>query len=422
VPVLVFLAAISTVLGSTPDRTARIDGILAPWSGVVPGVVVVVIQNGRVVFAKGYGLADVATHTPMTPMSRVGVGSLTKQFTAAAIVLLERNGMLRFEDPITKFVPEISVKGVTLRMLLQHRSGLPDVTRDREGMTTQEMIAAFEKADLSHIQPGMAYAYNNAGFGLLALVIERISHQSYPTFVQHNLLDAAGMHDSTIATLQSPARGVIHTYRNEEIYEAPVEAMMPGPAGLVTNGNDFSKWYVALDRSGLLRDYERDITAAAPSRHGGELAYNDGWVIGHSNGVLRLSHGGSWRGEKNYVLRYPEKKLTVVLFANSFEFAPHRHEVAYSIAKLFLPHLDVRGRDIETITDDCVSYRVKEAAAGAFVLGGAEDIHLRRSGTVWIRDPWPYGSDLAPASLTPCPSRTAAAQQAGGQAASRAVR
>ena len=401
------MALISTALG-TSDRSARIDAILAPWSGDVPGVVVVVIQNGRVVFAKGYGLADLAAHTLMTPASRVGVGSLTKQFTAAAIVLLECGDALHFDDPITKFVPEIAAKGVTIRMLLQHRSGLPDVTRDREGMTTEEMIAAFEKVDLSHIRPGVAYAYNNAGFGLLALAIERVSHQSYAAFVQHHFLDAVGMRESTIATHQSPARGVIHTYRNGEVYEAPVEAMMPGPAGLVTNGNDFSKWYVALDRSETLRDYEHDITATKPSTSEDELAYNDGWIIGHSNGLLRLSHGGSWRGEKNYVLRYPEKKLTVVLFANSFEFAAHRHHVAYSIAKLFLPRLDVRDRGIETITDDCVSYRVKQAAASTFVLDGAEDIHVKRSGTTWIRDPWPYGSDLAPGPLTPCPmSQTA---------------
>jgi CubicO group peptidase (beta-lactamase class C family) len=384
-------------------HAAAIDAILAPWSGKVPGVVAIVVDHGKVSFAQGYGMADVAAGLPLAGETPLPLDSLTKQLTGAAVILLERRGSLGYDDRLDKYLPEIHAPGVTLRKLLRHESGLPDLAQDMHGVVTLErVVRAFAAADLSRIATDAPYRYNNSGYALLAAVIERISQRRFADFVRAELLDRAGMSHTYVAHSSHRAAGLARTYRGGQPFQAPVEEQPPGGGGVVTTAADMAKWYAALDR-GLLAGYEREIESLAGGKVDAQApSYAAGWIIGRSGDIERWSHGGSWRGSKNYVLRYPEKKLTIALFANSFEFGAHRHSIAYRIAELYLPALRRRGRKVATVSDACVTYALKQTRSGPVVIDGADDITAWRANGRWMRDPWPYGSGLAASPMTPC--------------------
>jgi len=386
-----------------PPPAAAIDAILAPWSGKVPGVVALVVDHGKVSFAKGYGMADVAAGARLSAETPVPLDSLTKQLTGAAVILLERRGSLGYDDALDKYLPEIPAPGVTLRKLLRHESGLPDVTQDMHGaVSVDRVVRAFATADLSRIATDAPYRYNNAGYALLAAVVERVSQRRFADFVRAELLDRAGMRHTYVADASHRAAGLARTYRGGQPFEAPIEEQPPGGGGIVTTAADIARWYAALDR-GLLAGYEQEIESLAGGKGDAHApSYAAGWIVGRSGDIARWSHGGSWRGSKNYVLRYPEKKLTIALFANSFEFGAHRHSVAYRIAGLYLPALRRPGATVGTVSDSCVTYTLKQVPSGPIVLDGADDIAAWRAEGRWMRDPWPYGSDLAAAAMTPC--------------------
>jgi CubicO group peptidase (beta-lactamase class C family) len=408
-----FLAAIGAVLlalaggpaaGASP-ASSRIDAILAPWSGARPGVVVVVVSHARVAFARAYGMADVAARKPLSLDGAMPLDSLTKQVTAAAIVSLERERRLGFDDLLERHLPQVHAPGVTLRALLRHRSGLPDLsTALAPGASLADIVSAYAAADLSGVPRDAPYAYNNAGYALLAAVIERASSQPFESFVRARLLERAGMHATFMASAGAPTPGLARAYRGGAPYEAPVHEQPPGGGGLVTTARDLARWYQALDRGDLVEGYEDAIHqlagSTAPTAH--VPAYAAGWVLGRSRALERWSHGGSWRGSKNYVLRYPSRQLTVILLSNAYEFGAHRHTIAYRVAEAFLPELAVAGEKVARVSDACVAYAIKRTRDATWVLDGAEDIAAWHDGTRWEHDPWPYGSDLQPGPMAPC--------------------
>jgi len=386
-----------------PPHEAAVDAILAPWSGNVPGLVAIVVDHGKVAFAKGYGMADVVAGVALSAETPVPLDSLTKQLTGAAVIVLERRGSLGYDDALEKYLPEIHAAGVTLRKLLRHESGLPDLTQEMRGVVTLDrVVRAFAAADLSGVPQDAPYRYNNAGYALLAAVVERVSQRRFGDFVRTELLDRAGMSHTYMADANHPATGLARTYRAGEPFEAPIGEQPPGGGAIVTTAADMAKWYAALDR-GFLARYEREIESLAGGKGDAHApSYAAGWIIARSNGLERWSHGGSWRGSKNYVLRYPRQQLTIALFANSFEFGAHRHSVAYRIAGLYLPALHRRGATVATVSDACVTYALKQTPSGPIVIDGADDITAWRADGRWMRDPWPYGSDLAASPMTPC--------------------
>ena len=403
-----FIAALVLVvpgpLTAAPDP-AQVEAVLRPALARTPGIVAFVVHGGDVVFMRAYGLADVGRGVPMTVTTPLPLDSLSKQLTAAVVMRLRAHGELAYDDPLDRFLPEIGAHGVTLRSLLRHRSGLPDHGADANEPGTLEALVQAYAAD--HRQEADApYRYNNGGYGLLAAAVERVAHESFAATLRETIFEPLEMHDTRLVgpAERAPA-GLAHTYRNGEEFEAPVASQGAGGGAIVTTAADLAKWYQALDRDPAYRDLAKQIAAidGAVRHDAGLPGYAAGWVLGASRGTERWSHGGSWRGSKNYVLRYPRERLTVVLLANGYEFGPERHRTAYRIASLFLPQLRVGGPVVATWDDDCARFGAKRSPSGGLVVEGAEDLATWRESGRWMHDPWPYGSQLLPTATERCP-------------------
>ena len=402
---VVFVAACLIHAASAANLPDEIDAILKPLANRGPGVVVAVVTHGEVAFAKAYGMADLGASEPMRLDSRFPLDSITKQLTGAAIIALAQRGKLRYVDELAKFIPEVHAPGVTVGDLLRHDSGLPDLTDQLPpGASLANIVKAYAALDVRAAARQKRYAYNNTGYALLAAIVERVSKRPYAEFVRDELLRPAGMTHTVFAAAAPGQLDVVHTYRNRELFEAPIQDQPLGGGGLVTVADDLARWYEALDGDRLLPGYAREIdmlsSASQASAHA--PTYAAGWVVGRSGTLERWSHGGSWRGSKNYVLRYPQRKLTIVLLSNAYEFGVYRHETAYRIARLFIPELDVVGEPAGRIQDACGTFALKRTADGSEVIDGAEDIAVRQQAGRWIRDPWPYGSDLRASPVSPC--------------------
>src|SRR5438309_2996030 len=234
----------------------KIDAIVeAPVkAGRVAGASVAVVKGNETIVTKGYGFADLELDVPTPPQATYEIGSITKQFTAAAILLLAEQGKLSLADEMTKFLPDYPTRGnhVTIRHLLNHTSGIKGYTELREFRDFQmlknpreELVKLFSGKPSDFI-PGDEQIYNNSAFFLLGLIIERVSGKPYSEFIQEHLFDRAGMGDSYYCTERAIHKNHAHGYdmdRNVLVLKAYVDHMWPYAAGsLCSSAPDLFVW------------------------------------------------------------------------------------------------------------------------------------------------------------------------------------
>jgi D-alanyl-D-alanine carboxypeptidase len=389
--VLALLSPMRTI-AIAQDTQSRIDSILAPWKrSDGPGLAGLVVYRGRTVYAKGFGLSDIAAHTPIDRLTTFDLGSLTKQFTATAALILVRDGKLRLDAPLSAFYPEYAQawSGITVRMLLNHTAGLPDFValfrakgaefndfpRESRGVThvpEQDMkgvIQLIAQAPL-RFAPRSSWAYCNSCYVVLAGVIERVTKQSYPEFLKAGILKPSGMTRSWVNTNPIPAiPPLARSYYpangswTERDY-TPLDAVY-GAGSLYASIQDLAHWCAAMDTGFVLPDSLASLErTSGVTTNGKPTHYGMGWVVDTSLGMARMAHGGWWKGFRHVVLRYPAEKLTVVLLSNDASFAPLRSETAFRIARLFLVtrmHLPVPARvSSRAFTQYSGAYRVDE--------------------------------------------------------------
>ncbi len=344
-------------------RSRAVDSLFAPWvARNGPGVAVLVMQRGRVLHMKGYGYADVAARTPITSCMLFDLASLTKQFTAMAVMQLAQQGKLRYSDSLTHYFPEFREHGagVTLRDLLNHTSGLADYIRlfrnqgaaynafprpERGGNgvaepSMAEVIAMVAREPLRY-PPGRGWEYSNSGYLMLAGVVEKVAGVPFPQYVRDQTLRPLGMRATLFSEGNEGAPGRAHSYfpaqgawRGQDY--TPLERVQ-GAVGVVSNLEDLSRWYAALDASSLVRpEVQREGFTTGYLETGQPAEYGFGWIIGNTLGLERQSHGGWWKGFRNVVLRFPGPAVTVVLLSNDAGFAPFRNFMAFRTARIYL--------------------------------------------------------------------------------------
>ena len=297
-----------------PDLAARIDALFAPLAtGDSPGAAVIVIRNDEVLHAAGYGYADLQSREPITPQTSFRLASVSKQFTAMAIMILADRGELDYDDPLVKYLPELGPFGekITLRHLLTHTSGLPDYydvleKETVEGMpdTEQAMqfLAAWDEPPL--FAPGERYEYSNPGYEMLALVVERVSGQRFGRFLEDNIFAPLGMTDTVVRDSTEPEipnRALGYTRKEgsfELLDEHPLNHII-GSGGMYSTVEDLARW----DQRPRRRDTGADAQPWRRRGHpceltgGEEYPYGFGWRLGHYGGLgRRLCHGGDWLG------------------------------------------------------------------------------------------------------------------------------
>jgi CubicO group peptidase (beta-lactamase class C family) len=334
------------VFSQSPDRS--IDSLMAPYARVDgPGASLLVIRDGRVTYMKSYGLADVENHQLVAPETNFRLASLSKEFTATAIMLLVADGKLRYDDAITTVLPGLPsfANGVTVRHLLNHTSGLPDYEGFvPNGQTVQvhdgDVPALIAKATAPKFPTGTRFSYSNTGYALLALIVERKSGQRYADFLHDRIFAPLAM-TGTVA--YEDGRSVVaHRAYGYSINSAGVRrtdqsstSAVLGDGGIYTSVVDLAKWDHALEQHTLVSAEAQQLAWTPPVLGGGQTTeYGFGWFIDKDHGTMRTRHNGESRGFTNGIIRYPEKHITVVILSNRTGGAPW--DVAQRIAELYL--------------------------------------------------------------------------------------
>ena len=329
------------------DPGAQIDALMSPYQGAAPGASVMVVHDGRQVFRKSYGFADLEAKVPATPASNYRLASMTKQFTAAAILLLAEDGKLTLDDPLRKWLPTLpaAAESMTLRHLLTHTSGLIDY----EDVMSPDTKAQLHDADVLHLLeaqnrsyfvPGTQYRYSNSGYSLLALIVARVSGSDFASFLRERIFRPLQMQNSVafeagISSVANRAYGYSLIDKSWARTDQSLTSAVLGDGGVYSSIDDLAKWDAALYDNRLLRPESlRAAFAPATKTDDPAVQYGFGWrITGES-----LWHSGETMGFRNVIVRFPGHRLTVVVLTNRDD--PEPYFLALAIAKLYLPAAD----------------------------------------------------------------------------------
>jgi len=290
---------------------------------------VLIARDGKVLFSRGYGMANLELDVPNTPETKFRLGSITKQFTAAAILLLQQEGKLNVQDKLKKHVPDAPAAWdeITIHHLLTHTSGIPNYTSFPEFLKTlpvrvtlKELIAKFRDRPLD-FKPGEKHQYSNSGYVVLGQVIENVAGQGYASFLGAKIFGPLGMkdtgYDNAGTILKHRASGYTRRLGIVLTNCDYVDMSIPHAAGaLYSTVEDLVKWDQALYSDGLLDAKSREAMFT-PFKDN----YAYGWVVDRRFGRPRHVHGGGIMGFVTMLTRFPEEKLLVVALSN-LEGAP----------------------------------------------------------------------------------------------------
>jgi D-alanyl-D-alanine carboxypeptidase len=319
----------------------------------IPGLSVAVVREGKVLFARGYGEANVEHRAPATPATVYQLASVTKTFTAVATLMLVQEGRIALADPISKHLPDLpgTWSPVTVRHLLNHTSGIPSYTNSptfhaepRRDYTPQALLARVRDLPLE-FQPGERFAYNNTGYYLLGLLIEKVAGKSYGEFLAERIFRPLEMTSTRVndhaAVIPNRAQGYQRqgaTLKHGE-YVSPTQPFAAG--ALVSTVEDLARWDAALDTDRLLRsDLRQEMWTATALPGGGKAGYGYGWSVGEAGGHRMIEHGGGIRGFSTQFTRFPDDRLTVIVLTNLE--GGHAGPLARGIAALYVPELAPR--------------------------------------------------------------------------------
>lgn len=314
--------------------TRRIDSLFARFRSNGPGCAVGVFQGGRIAYEQGYGEANVEYGVPITPKTPFIMGSVSKQFTAAAIALLVERGRLSLDDDVRKYVPELPDYGqpVTVDELVHHTSGIRDFwalvdaagMRFDDGYTVADVVKLAARQRHLNFPPGTEYNYSNTGYVLLGVIVQRVSGMTLRQFVGREIFAPLGMADShyqddhnelvpgrAMAYMPAPAKPtgwLVDVWNNDIV----------GQGGVMTTVEDLQKWdeNFYTGKVGGKPFLARQLTRGRLA-NGTTLAYAFGLEVGEYRGVPTVDHSGSTGGYRTDILRFPDHHTTVVTLCNA---------------------------------------------------------------------------------------------------------
>jgi CubicO group peptidase (beta-lactamase class C family) len=321
---------------------SEVDRLMQRYEGPVPGASLLVVRDGKSLIRKAYGLADVESQQKATPSTNYRLASVTKQFTAAAILLLMQDGKLALSDRIRSFFPSLPARldSVTVEHLLTHTSGIIDYEDVIPAGTTAQLrdsdvLELLTSQDSTYFKPGAGYQYSNSGYALLALLVEKLSRRSFATFLDERIFAPLGMNhtlafEDGVSTVAHRAYG--HTLRSGTWVrkDQSITSAVLGDGGIYSSIDDMEKWDAALYDSRLLNPESRRL-AFSPhtATDKPDIRYGFGWRITGET----LWHSGETSGFRNVIVRNPSRRLTVVILTN--RDAPPPYETALAIMKLY---------------------------------------------------------------------------------------
>jgi CubicO group peptidase (beta-lactamase class C family) len=318
-------------------RSAQVDALFAPLTtGLQPGAAVMVIHQGKVVHQAGYGYADLETQVPITPGSAFRLASVSKQFTAMAVMVLVESGVLGYDDPVSRWLPELnSYEGLTVRHLMTHTGGLSEyydaIDTTSHLPTNADAVALLGRMGTCDFAPGERFAYSNPGYDMLVPLIEAASGMSFAGFMHERLFVPIGMRRALIRDHTWPdVPGRVIGYEPDgdgfSLNDDHPLNRIVGSGGMYATLDDFFQWDQALYGETLVSRATLD-EAFTPARlnNGEAVAYGFGWRLDEYNGLRRVRHGGSWVGFRTHIARYPDARFSVVILSNRADFDPEAY-------------------------------------------------------------------------------------------------
>jgi len=363
-----------------------------------PGAAVLVAQEGKIVYQKGFGLAQIDKNIPITPETTFRIGSVTKQFTASAILKLVEEGRLALDDKLSKFIPDFP-RGdeVTIHHLLTHTSGIhsytnvPDfmekVTEPIEPDTLVNKIKTFDY----DFNPGDQWIYNNSGYFLLGYIIEKVSGKSYEAFLKQAFFESLGMENTGVyrRDLNLPHEALGYSYESDEVKPAVDWDMSHagGAGNLYSNVLDLYRWNEAVFNGKVLSQASLEAASQPVKLNNKEIAtgmsshgYGYGWALGNMRGLKEIKHGGGLNGFNSYLCRLPEKNFTVVVLSNCLGNIPNLSPgaIANQIAELyFWPELE---KQVSYATQENIDSTLLDDYVGRYDYGPSGIMKVVREG------------------------------------------
>jgi CubicO group peptidase (beta-lactamase class C family) len=350
---LVFLTAAPFVAADAVDDFVRNE----MKEQKVPGLTLAVVHKGEVVKAEGYGLANVEHQVPAKRETVYQSGSVGKQFTATAMMLLVEDGKVKLDDPVSEYLPGTpeSWKGVTVRHLLTHTGGIKEYTSVlnlRVDYTEDELLQkAFEFP--VEFPPGEKWKYSNTGYAVLGILVSKVAGKFYGDVLQERVFAPLGMKTARIISEADiiPNRAAGYHFVKGELknqdWVAP-RLNTTGDGSLYLTVDDMIKWDAGLYTEKVLkRSSLEQMWTPAKTNDGKATEYGFGWSLGAVNGHKRIAHGGAWQGFTAFIDRYVDDKLTVIVLTNLAPGRPGQGggnpgKIAAGVAALYEPELAPR--------------------------------------------------------------------------------
>lgn len=344
---LVRLLAPLLILGTASAHADGTETLMQRYIGKVPGASLLVLKDGKPVLRKTYGYANLESGEVATSATNFRLASVSKQFTAAAILLLVQDGKLKLDDSVRHWLPSLPAtdQAITLHHLLSHSSGLidyedlipPGTTAQLNDSDVLRMLSAETR---SYFAPGSSYRYSNSGYVLLGLIVERASAQRLPDFLRQRIFEPLHMDHTLLREPGGPepahrAFGYSEADGKWTRTDQDLTSATRGDGGIYSSIDDLARWDAALYDHRLLSDASRKLAFAAQNKVASEEdvdAYGYGWRI---HGDVRW-HSGESIGFRNVIMRWPKQHVTVILLSNRNDPEPYR--TALAVAQPFLSH------------------------------------------------------------------------------------
>ncbi len=329
--IIIIIALVMTNISSsqTVDQKLKIDSLFYNYTIPNPGAAVEIISNGKLIFKKGYGYAYLEEKIPISSQTNFRLASVSKQFTATAVLLLIQRGKLNFDDRLTDIFPRFPKYGekITVKNLLNHTSGLidyedliPDTATIQ--VTDHDVLECMMRQDSTYFEPDTKWQYSNTGYALLSLIIEKISGESFPNFLEENIFSPLKM-NSTAAhvdgkdVIKNRAYGYDSTETGWVRHDQSITSAVLGDGGIYSNLDDLFKWDQSLYSYDILnKKYRIASMTRSALNNGDSIDYGFGWRLTTYKNNEIVYHTGSTQGFRNIIYRIPTKEFTVIILTN----------------------------------------------------------------------------------------------------------
>ncbi len=398
ISVLILVASVgcaSGPRGQSESFQRRIDEVFAEWNKPdSPGCALAVIKEGKVIYERGYGCANLEYGTPITSSTVFNIASVSKQFTAMSVLLLAQQGKLSLEDDVRKYVPEVPDFGkvITIRHLVHHTSGLRNLEdllamagwrMEGDVITREHMLTMVSHQKELNFRPGDEYLYGNTGYYLLAEIVTRVSGKSFAEFADANIFKPLGMtnthvHDDHTRIVRNRAYSY-HPDGRKSFENAMSNASVVGGGGIYSTVEDLAKWVNNFDQGRvggpvvLKQMHEQGVL-----NNGQRNGYAFGLFIDEYRGIKMVEHGGGTAGYRSDIIRLPDQKIAVVLLGNTSAIEPS--QLVRQVAAIVLfgaPPQEPRGSpppsmqvSTENLDAFCGAYELKLGVFGTVTREG----------------------------------------------------